>query len=240
MNRLTFALLHPKLAVKWVKRGSAKFTEIDFKIINRCMKGNGVIVEAGSANGVDTLKLAKAFAPQLVFALEPINEQFLETKRITKKLNNVRVFNLALAIESGILEMYVGKSGPGLEGMGSSSILKPTGHLEHFPEIQFGVRERVTGISLEEFSRKNEIDFVDLLWLDLQGAEYEIIASAKRWIMQSVNLLHLEVSRVELYEGARLYREIKSMMKELNFEFVENRVGRISGNCLFQNKKYSD
>jgi tryptophan 2,3-dioxygenase len=49
----------------------------------------------------------------------------------------------------------------------------------------------------------------------------------------------MEVSRVELYDGTALYAEVLDTMTNFGFRALKRRVGRVSGNCLFQNQKYT-
>jgi hypothetical protein len=48
----------------------------------------------------------------------------------------------------------------------------------------------------------------------------------------------MEVSRKALYEGMPLYDEILDELHVLGFYPIKKRVGRVSGNCLFQNQRF--
>jgi FkbM family methyltransferase len=202
------------------------------------MRGYGAIIEAGSSDGVDTVRLAQEFTTHRIIAIEPIVEQYSVTREKTSNFYNVETYNLALSTKTGTVEMYVGRSGQGIQGMGSSSLLKPTRHKLQFPEISFDVKQKVHALKMEEFCSINNINFVDLLWLDIQGLELSLVAESSEFFRESVNLIHMEVSRVELYDGTALYAEVLDTMAEFGFRALKKRVGRVSGNCLFQNQKF--
>lgn len=237
MNRLRVAINNPMLALRWFFRGGKGLTDISLSEISRFMKFRGAVIEAGASDGVDTKRLAEKFTENQIYALEPIKEQFETTQRRVEVYKNVEVWNLALDTSVGSSNMFVGKSGPGISGMGSSSLLEPKYHLKEFPEITFLNKESVSTITLEKFCEEHDVRFIDLLWLDVQGLEMELISHGKRFIQEKVNLIHMEVSRVELYSGSKLYDEIMKEMNQLGFKAKLKRVGRISGNCLFQNTR---
>lgn len=237
VNRIQFALSHPFLALRWLTKRGTELTEIELSSIANNMRGHGAIIEAGSSDGVDTVRLAQEFPSHRVIAIEPILEQFEVTRKKVSVFKNVETFNLALSTKSGPVEMYVGKSGQGIQGMGSSSLLNPTRHRQQFPEISFDLMRKVDALKIEEFCSINKISFIDLLWLDIQGLELSLIEQSSEFFRKNVNLIHMEVSRIELYEGTALYDEVLDKMAKYGFRALKKRVGRVSGNCLFQNQK---
>jgi len=235
MNRIKFAILNPQLALRWLFNRGSDLTNIELSLLDAHLDPSGIIIEAGASDGVDTLRLAKAFPRHDIIAIEPIKEQFEVMRQTVAHFVNVRPENLALDTESGVVQMYVGSSGPGISGMGSSSLLEPEEHNSYFPEINFGNRQKVTAVKVEEYCRKNQISKIDLFWLDLQGYELSIIRSSSEFFKKNVKLIHMEVSRVKLYKGMPTYDEVLSEMKSLGFVAITKRVGRVSGNCLFKN-----
>jgi len=238
MNRLRLALTNPTLAWRWISRRGSSLTSIEPEEIKQLMHKKGAIIEAGASDGTDTAVLATNFKTNHIYALEPVKSQFETVMSVTKGLENVEVENLALSTSNGLSQMYVGNSGYGISGMGSSSLLLPKNHLTEFPEISFARTEEVQTVTLSEFCRRKSISFIDLLWLDVQGFEMNLILHEREFIREYVNLIHMEVSRTELYEGMMLYKEVLEKMTYLGFTTRLKRVGRISGNCLFQNNVY--
>ncbi|MCH9001961.1 MAG: FkbM family methyltransferase, partial [Planctomycetes bacterium] len=72
--------------------------------------------------------------------------------------------------------------------------------------------------TLDQWCRDSEVDprRVDLLKLDVQGAELQALYGAKE-LLNSVRLIYLEVSFVPLYKDCPLHAEIDSFLKECGF-----------------------
>lgn len=238
MNRLELALTNPRLALRWLFKSGVNLVDIDLVDIEDHMIGWGAILEAGASDGVDTLKLARRFPRHEIFAFEPVREQFEHVQEQVQGLSNVHVFNLALSDTNEVAEIYVGRSGKGLEGMGSSSLLSPNLHIREFPEIEFRNKQQVKSRTLKSLVGECGINLIDLMWLDVQGYELKIIESSSEVVSQYVNLIHLEVSRVQLYDGMPLFPEVKKKLKALGFRSILTRVGRVSGNILFKNRRF--
>lgn len=195
-------------------------------------------MEAGAADGVDTVNFLKKFPFHKVYALEPVIEQFALLHSTFGENPRVHLSNLALADREGIAKIFVGRDGnEGVSGMGSSSLLRPTGHLDYFKNITFSEEQSVETISLQQFAKQNGITSIDLLWLDLQGLEYRVIEASAEFVSNSVSVLHTESSRVNLYEGGKTQRQLHSLLVSLGFKIVLNRIGVISGNALYVNQR---
>ncbi len=121
--------------------------------------------------------------------------------------------------------------------MGSSSLLTPNLHNDWFPQVQFNEIEIVNSVKLSEFILEKNIPFVDLLWLDVQGKELDILKEAEEQIIDKVKSIHLECSRINLYENQSQFKHIKKFMDKINFVCRINRVGAISGNAYYLNSR---
>lgn len=235
--RIKFLILHPILVLKYLFSKRDIFSEISIEELKSLVESPKLILEAGAADGVDTQKLAIEFDSAYVYALEPVVDQFNYLKIKLNLLKNVFLFPFALNNQSQFVEINIGKSGTGLGGMGSSSLLQPTLHRQVFPEIDFGTTLKVEAIRLDDFYKKYMPQnlIIDLLWLDLQGMEYKIIKSTLDFLINKVKFIQLEASRIELYSGSFLFKDIHGILKQNNFKLLLNRVGAISGNALYRN-----
>ena len=68
-----------------------------------------------------------------------------------------------------------------------------------FPEIDFSEIRSVETVTLEDFSNSHNVKFIDLLWLDVQGAELSVLLQNSGFVKRIVRAIHLEISRKELY-----------------------------------------
>ena len=116
---------------------------------------------------------------------------------------------------------------------GSSSLLRPSGHLTIFPNVSFDKTIRVPVTTLDDWSEQNHVEKVDFLWLDLQGGELAALRGAKK-LLTNVKLIYTEFLIAPLYEDAPLYPEFLSWMRERNFHVVrEEFPSRDAGNVVF-------
>jgi FkbM family methyltransferase len=174
------------------------------------------IVEAGAHRGLDTVCLSRLFKDGTVHAFEPVPELFAKLRKRTAGLANVRTYNCALGARSGeaTLHLSAGSSD------GSSSLLRPSGHLEFHPRVTFAASLQVPCVSLDDWARENGIAKVDLVWLDLQGLEFDVL-SASSLVLPTVKVIYTEVSLKEMYAGAPLYAEYRSWLEARGFAIVD-------------------
>lgn len=237
--RFRFLILHPIRSIRHLISNNMNYSQIDVEVIKVYLKHPSVIVEAGAADGVDTSTFASVYPESFIYALEPVKPQFdfLVTK--FKEDKNVALFNLAFSDKNEEIQMNVGNGIGKLGGMGSSSLLKPLKHTTYFPEIAFNDTQSVTAVTLDSFLNSNKIEFVDLLWLDIQGKELDVLRASRKRLMASVKLIHIEISRVKLYEGMPNEKELRRFLKNAGFSCKVDKVGAISGNALFLNYNFA-
>ena len=122
--------------------------------------------------------------------------------------------NIALGSFNGTSKFYISTSQA--KNADSSSLYKPTKHLEIMPEIVFNETIKVQIQTLEEWTIKNSISKIDFLWIDTQGSELDILKNAGS-ILDTVKAIHLEVNFVQLYENIPLYDQIKFFLESQGF-----------------------
>lgn len=229
-TRLRLAVLHPKVVLRRVFGGYSVFTEVPWATILSLLPEQGAIVEAGAADGLDTVTLAKLFPQRTVVACEPVPDSYSLLSTRAEKYTNITAIEVALAEQDGTATLNLGRSHPSGPA-DSSSLLTPSKHLTVWPGVLFDSTCDVSTRNLDSLIEELAIK-PDFLWLDMQGAELAVLASAPN---ARVNLVavYMEVSRVSLYEGMSTYREVVKQMKLWGFSIVRDQVGLVSGNILF-------
>lgn len=196
-----------------------------------------VIVEAGASDGVHTLIFSRIFPKANIFAIEPVKKQYDFLTNKFKNFTNVFLFQVALSKKMELANIFIGNTNSKLGGMGSSSILRPTLHKKYFPEIKFNNSSLVKTVTLEKFFTENQIETVDLLWLDIQGMEFDVIQKSQFAMQKCVKFLHIEISRIKFYAGMPSEKDIRKLLKSIGFKCIIDRVGAISGNALYVNQQ---
>jgi hypothetical protein len=81
---------------------------------------------------------------------------------------------------------------------------------------------RVKADTLDSWCEKNQV-FPDLLWVDVQGAEFSLYEGGKNTIKNHVRAILTEVGIMPYYEGHSIKPDIDRLLKdELHLEEVES------------------
>lgn len=191
-----------------------------------------IIVDCGAHIGTDTVEFATHPGTR-IYAFEPVKDIFRQLVFNTKDYENVTCFNVALSSYDGVADMHISSG----YSDGSSSLLKPTKHLEYHPDVFFNNTEQVKCIKLDTWANQNNVKHVDMLWLDMQGAEQAML-SESIIILDTVSVIHTEVSLLEIYEGMGSYKGFKKFLQARGFNAVIEAIpkGNYGGNVLFVKK----
>lgn len=142
------------------------------------------IVDIGSNIGLAALYFKGKFSNSTIYCVEPDPSNFLMLQRNTEQLNNVSAYNYAVWSHNSSLKLG-SEFRDGLNW--SKSVLdsnegSPNGKIE------------VTGITLDDFIANNGIQAIDILKVDIEGAEFEVILnSPSRNFLQISKIIVLEV-----------------------------------------------
>jgi 2-O-methyltransferase len=187
-----------------------------------------VIVEAGAHDGRDTLGLSRTWRDGRVHAFEPVPALFQTLRARVGRRPNVRCYPLALSDRSGTAEMFISRGATDA----SSSLLRPTGHLSEHSNVLFDQRIAVATTTLDAWVEAEMLDTVDFLWLDMQGGELAALRAAPNTI-EMVSVVYMEVSLVDLYDGAPLYPEVRRWMSDRGFSVIREELPATEGNVVF-------
>jgi FkbM family methyltransferase len=225
MNIIRVLRRNPKAVLRFLlwRVGIKRYqTIIPIFLIKKHVPKDPVVLEAGAHDGGDTVQLVQNLRPRKLYAFEPVPELF---KRLEEKLHpfrEVECFPLALAHRRGQMTMYVSNGSVRtrkhsiIAADASSSLLKPTGHLNAYPTIQYKKQIKVPVTTIDDFARQHDIKRIDFMWLDMQGAELMALQGSER-LLDRVSSVYLEVSTVELYADAPTYHEVKEWMVSRGF-----------------------
>lgn len=198
-------------------------------VIKRYLPPCPLIIDCGAHIGLDTIELSSIEGSR-IFAFEPIVQLFERLVENTQPCRNIECFNVALSDYNGVAEMYVSSGGSD----GSSSLLKPKEHLVDHPDVLFKQITKVKSMTLDSWAKENQIQKIDMLWLDMQGAEQKMLMASKD-IFKTVTVIHSEISTKETYENVKTYIHFKKFLKSNGFKVEVEAIpkGYDMGNVLF-------
>jgi FkbM family methyltransferase len=230
-KNIRYAVMHPLQTLRYLKyRDSIAYSKIAKYIPN-----NPVILEAGAANGVNSVEMAQHWKKCIVHAFEPVlaaRETLIERTKTIR--DRVAVYPYALGENVGMFPMYISGHG-GAGDSQSSSLLKPEKHGVEYSFVSFSKTVSVEVITLDQWASDYNVGKIDFMWLDMQGNELNALRGAKS-ILPTVKAIHMEVAHLELYESAPLADEVYDFMDQAGFKPVVKALFRIGGNVLFVQK----
>jgi 2-O-methyltransferase len=218
-----------------------------FKMFQSIMKkDNPIIVEVGAHYGEDSLRFSEIFKKAKIYCFEPDPRNI---KIFKKYVNhpNIILYETALSNEEGEQEFFQsydkikGEVVPAkydwinledykknlLSGSGASSLKK--GFNQTLSESI-----RVKTERFDKWYRDQNISLIDLMWIDVQGAEKEVIEGMGNEI-SNIKFIWIEYGEL-FYEGALSKTETISLLNSKNFKKeAEYSNNNSSGDLLFFN-----
>jgi FkbM family methyltransferase len=212
-----------------------------YNFIKQHIKNDSVFFEIGTHFGFDTEKFTKLTQNIHCFEPDPRNIE------IFKKLNlNVKFNEYALSDMDGVSDFYLSsgnvyesKYGPtdnnfvnNNDWSASSSLMLPKNHIKKTPWVKFNNTIQIKTKKLETYCLENNINKIDFVWMDVQGAELNVI-NGMGGFKQKIHYIYTEYSDEELYTNQPNKNKILENMGDMwkvVFDF--------GGDILLENKNY--
>lgn len=202
-------------------------------ILKKYLPANPIIIDCGAHDGSDSVELARLFKKANIHSFEPVDILFKKLRAHTGSFQNIHTYQLALSNINGWSEFHVSEGASD----GSSSLLQPLEHLKDHPDTKFNTTIKVKTNTLDDWAAENNVSHVDLLWLDMQGFEFNMLKASSS-ILPTVKVINTEVSTRETYKAVTLYAEFRSFLEQQGFKVVIEAIpkGWDMGNVLFVRK----
>ncbi len=197
-------------------------------------KSNPTILEIGCNDGDDTLAFLHEMPDAKMYCFEPDPRAVGRFKtNLGSSLDRVRLFEIAISDRKGQIDFHTSTSDNVDFPKGwdrSGSIRRPKNVHTVFPWVKFEETITVSTCRLDDWCTENDIKEVDFIWMDVQGAEGDVIAGATN-ILERTRFLYTEYGNNELYEGQP---SLKVLLARLpSFEVV----ARYPGDVLLRNRE---
>ncbi|UCC98541.1 MAG: FkbM family methyltransferase [Phycisphaerales bacterium] len=184
--------------------------------LQRCLFGdtrNIVIFDVGAYVGEITAAYKKAFPSSTVYSFEPFPESFRELCRRCGDLS-IDAYNLAMSDEEANLKFYVNTD----ESCNSFFPRSERGR-RYCPQRSKNVRTiEVRATTLDSFCDCKNISTIDILKLDVEGAETKVLKGASRKLSATqIELIYTEVMFVPHYEGGCIFHELAGFLEPYGY-----------------------
>lgn len=128
------------------------------------------IVDGGGYIGASAIFFARTYPDAMIYAIEIEDDNFDLLKCNTAKYKNVKCIKAAVASKSGERTIRDRKTGDW------GYTITETTNLNH------DTGQKINGLTLDELMTQNHLTAIDLLKLDIEGAEKEVFESGGMWI----------------------------------------------------------
>lgn len=160
-----------------------------------------------------------------IFAVEPDGSNFIKLKENihSQKSNKIQPENYAVANKSGEITLYKGSN------------------INHSIEVSHGLLqntstfEKVKSISLDDLFNKHNLNHIDFLKMDCEGAEYEILLNASGETLNIINTISIEFHDLKSKEknaNALIKKLTSHQFKIVKFQYAPTNFGLNYGKLI--------
>jgi FkbM family methyltransferase len=208
--------------------------QVRFAALARDLLGERVatIVEVGARDCRETLGFRTAFPAARIYAFECNPDTLPACRAAVAGMAGVQLIERAASEHPGRVKFYPVDPAT---NPGASSLYRaaPGFTLEKYVQREV----EVEAVTLQSFLEETGLREVDLLWMDIQGAELAALRGLGPRIAD-VKLAHVEVEFEEVYSGQPLFAELRDFLTANGFAFLGFTIyARHSADAVFANRR---
>jgi FkbM family methyltransferase len=179
------------------------------------------ILEAGSHKCEDTVAMTQVFPNAHIYTFECNERTLPECRERIKGNDRITLTEKALNDEDGEVTFYPMNKEKTITtwadgNQGASSLFKASGMYPIEKYVQDEVKvQSTTG---EKFCKEHNINRIDVLWLDAQGAELKILKGLGKEL-ENVMIIKAEVEFLHQYADQPLCGEVMHFLEKNGFYF---------------------
>jgi len=216
-------LLYRKLNVrKHLRKRGIELTRYDNPVdLQRLYVKNAepLIFDVGAHSGNVTSQYLEAFPKAQIHAFEPCTAAFERLKNRYANDSRVRALQMAVCNRDGEIEIMSNTS-PVTNSILKSDIQGSEYWGENLLETQS--RILVPATTLDAYCRKEGIEHIDILKLDIQGAEYQALEGAADLLARrAVSLLFFEIITCPTYQNQRTAGDYFNLLEKWGYQFID-------------------
>ena len=177
------------------------------------------VFDVGARDCDDSAQFAQRFPRATIYAFECNPDTLPACRAVAAAHGNVHLTEKAVSDQAGTIAFYQtdpersATDAPGL-APGTSSMFAATGN---YPEEHYAQnRITVEAVTLNAFMRERGIGAIDILWMDVQGAEL-LVLNGLGERLRDLACVHMEVEFFEIYQGQALFPALHQRMTAAGF-----------------------
>lgn len=186
------------------------------------------ILDIGSWHLKQTIEMALIFPNAVIHAFEPNPETYFICKRTWQNLpesmkNRIFIHQIALSDKVGQVNFYPldkSKTDSSNEGIASLNPLKQDMDGSLLGDKWVQKKISVESNTLDNWCAMNGVRCVDLIWMDVQGAELSVLKCASE-TLKDVKAVCTEAGLIPYYENHTLKGDMDKFLQQNNFYELE-------------------
>jgi FkbM family methyltransferase len=204
--------------------------------------GPRVVFEVGACEGEHTAGYARAFPRAKFYLFEPLpaNCEKIEALLAKESWIPAEMLSIALSDEAGEAEFHISSSREAArtsEANKSSSLMPPRSERARALEwLDFNQSIRVKTDTIDAFCQWRNLEKIDFIHMDVQGAELKVLSGATR-MLSRIRAIWMEVAFEKTYEGQPLEPETTRWMAERGYRKVHQISYGPEGDALYFNMR---
>ena len=200
-----------------------------------------VIFDVGACHALESVELSKKYPNAKVYTFEANPVSYDVCLENTEGYDSITVINEAVNDYDGLCKFYPMDKEKTITtwedgNQGASSLYRANGQYDFIEKyVQYEIEVPCT--RLDTFCKKNDIDKIDIIWMDLQGAELKALQSLGS-LLDTVQIIHTELEMNPMYEGQCLFSDVNEYLTSNGFdlEYGDTNV-QFGSNFIFTNQR---
>lgn len=191
-------------------------TSMLFADQKRLVPAASVIFDVGMQHGHTTKEYLEGYPQACVYAFEAEHDNFERGKSMLKDYGSrVQLLETAVSDTTGRRILNINTHD------GTHSLLE-VGAVQYWLQpASTKQRMEVDCVALDDFCQSRSISHIDILKMDIQGAELQALTGARQLLAKKViTLLALEVEFRPLYKGQPLYEDIAIFLRGYGYRLL--------------------
>lgn len=175
-----------------------------------------VVFDVGANIGNYSLKLLNVRSNIVIYSFEPFEESFEQLKSKFKNRNNIKLEPLAISNYKGFATFNINSS------YETNSLLSrnSNANLSLCAGMQLKKQVEVAVTTIDIYCNENNISQIDILKIDVQGAEYRVLQGAIKMLeSKAIKNIRIEVLFGTLYNEQEPFYKVLSHLEDLKYIF---------------------